>query len=74
LTAELSFLAQGTQGIEGILHWEARSSKTFNKKAFEAAHPAVAEECTVQKPASVSYSPAEWLVPLGAVEGLGSAS
>lgn len=60
LEARLLTVAVDSQGIKGILKWNTKESKNFDKEAFEGEHPVEFAESFKITPATVSWRVAEW--------------
>ena len=61
--------ASGTQGIEGLISWSARTTNTFDKSSFSETHPELVDECTVSRPVATSFAVQEWVASVTATTG-----
>jgi hypothetical protein len=60
LEARLLTAANDAEGIEGILVWNVRESKNFDKEAFQVEHPREFAESFKLTPAATTWRVAEW--------------
>lgn len=60
LEAKLLSTANDAEGIEGVLVWNIRESKNFDKDAFEIEHPIEFADSYMVTPASTTWRVAEW--------------
>jgi len=53
--------ATGTaQSLEGVVEWAEKTTVSFDKESFKAAHPDIFKSYEVKKPAVTHKTPAEW--------------
>lgn len=60
LEARLLTAASDAEGIEGVLIWNIRESKNFDKDAFEVEHPVEFADSFKFTPTTTSWRVAEW--------------